>query len=130
MRFRTLSASALLLLAPSTLAAQSMAGMHARQWYGMLEIPLLVVAVAFGFLTARALRGGRLGAGMSLIAWGLLVMAVGHLHMEAEALFGINVFDLVLGHTGGQVAWVAALAVTWALTAFGFYRLYRASSQI
>ncbi|HET7321653.1 MAG TPA: hypothetical protein VFI96_04090 [Longimicrobiaceae bacterium] len=130
MRARVLYAPLLLAATPTALAAQAMNDMHAGQWYGLLEVPLLAVAVVFAFLTARALKGGRLGAGMSLIAWGFLVMAVGHVHMQLEALFGLNLFALLLGHTGGQVAWVVALVVTWALTAFGFYRVYRASNRI
>ena len=119
----------LLALGTSPLAAQghSMTGTSA---YALVELPALVLAVIFGFLTARALRGGRLGQGMALIAWGFLVMAVGHLHMQGEVLFGFNLFEALLGHDVGEAVWVVALLVTWTLTGLGFYRLYRASSLV
>lgn len=119
-----------LALIPSALAAQVMPDMHARQWYGLLEIPLLVIAVVFGFLTARALRGGRLGGGMILIAWGFLTMAIGHLHMQLDSFFGFSIFGFLFGDRGAGIAWVLALALTWTLTALGFFRLYRASHRI
>ena len=64
---------------------------------------------------------------MALIAWGLLVMAVGHLHMQIEHLTGNNLFMLMFGHVGGMMAWFTALIVTWLLTGAGFYKLYKAS---
>jgi hypothetical protein len=124
-----LSLAAALLAAATPLAAQghSLEGSSA---YALIELPALAVAVVFGFLTARALRGGRLGDGMALIAWGFLVMAVGHLHMQGEVLFGFNLFETLFGRSLGEAIWVIALLVTWTLTGFGFYRLYRASSSI
>jgi hypothetical protein len=131
MRPRTAPLTAALLLFPGLAAAQGMPGMHAAQhWYALVELPALVIAIVFGFLTARALRGGRFGSGMTLIAWGFLVMAVGHLHMQLEAIFGFNIFSFALGSAGGQAAWLAALLVTWTLTGLGFYRLYHASSRV
>lgn len=116
-------------LAASPLAAQAHP-MTETSAYALVELPALVLAVIFGFLTARALRGGRLGRGMALIAWGFLVMAVGHLHMQGEVLFGFNLFEALLGHDVGEAVWVVALLVTWTLTGLGFFRLYRASSLV
>lgn len=132
---RDLSAPALttllVLFLPRSLGAQphAMEPDAARHWLSLVEIPVLATAVVFGFLTARALRGGRLGTGMRLIAWGFLVMAVGHLSMQIEALTGVSPIAALLGRRGGQAAWVVALVATWTLTATGFYRLYRASVQ-
>ena len=67
---------------------------------------------------------------MALIAWGFLVMAVGHLHMQGEVLFGFNLFEALLGHDVGEAVSVVALLVTWTLTGLGFFRLYRASSLV
>jgi hypothetical protein len=125
-RFFLLAVGTLLFAAP--LSAQ--AHFAEPNAYGLVELPVLGIAVLFGFLTARALRGGRLGDGMALIAWGFLVMAIGHLHMQSEALLGFNLFATVFGATGGQVVWIVALFVTWALTALGFFRIYRASTSI
>jgi hypothetical protein len=130
MTFRVLllvTAAASLFTSP--LVAQAHLANGART-YALVELPALVIAVVFGFLTARALRGGRLGEGMGLIAWGFLVMAVGHLHMQGEALFGFNLFAMIFGEPLGNGVWILALMVTWTLTGLGFYRLYRASSTI
>lgn len=126
---RVLFILAIHLAVAAPLAAQThpSAGSNA---YALVELPALVLAVVFGFLTARALRGGRLGKGMALIAWGFLVMAIGHLHMQGEMLFGFNLFEALLGQDVGQAMWVIALLVTWILTGLGFYRLYRASASV
>jgi hypothetical protein len=97
--------------------------------FGVLELPFLLVGVVFAFLTAAALRGGVFGRGMTFLAWGFLVMAIGHLHMQIDALFGINLFATLLGDGLGTVVWVLALIVTWALSGLGFYSIYRVSKS-
>jgi hypothetical protein len=96
-------------------------------WFGVMELPFLFIAVFFAFLTAYALRGGRFGKGMTYMAWGFLVMAVGHLHMQIEHYYGINIFKSVLGQISGSVAWFIALVVTWGLSGLGFWSIYKAS---
>jgi hypothetical protein len=96
-------------------------------WFGVMELPFLFIAVFFAFLTAHALRGGRFGKGMTYMAWGFLVMAVGHLHMQIEHYYGINIFKSVLGQISGSVAWFIALVVTWGLSGLGFWSIYKAS---
>ena len=96
-------------------------------WFGVMELPFLFIAVFFAFLTAYALRGGRFGKGMTYMAWGFLVMAVGHLHMQIEHYYGINIFKTVLGQLSGSIAWFIALIVTWGLSGMGFYSIYKAS---
>ena len=130
-----LAALALLLLGGATTASAQMPGhdmMAATPGsptvlFGLLELPFLLVGVVFAFMTAGALRGGVFGRGMTLVAWGFLVMAIGHIHMQLTDLFGINLFASVLGDTGGTLAWVAALVVTWGLSGLGFYSMYRVS---
>jgi hypothetical protein len=96
-------------------------------WFGVMELPFLFIAVFFAFLTAHALRGGRFGKGMTYMAWGFLVMAVGHLHMQVEHYYGINIFKSVLGQISGSIAWFIALVVTWGLSGLGFWSIYKAS---
>ena len=130
------------LLAAGPAAGQHMAGQHkaggphaggamggsgASLWFGVLEFPFLALCVVLAVSTARALRGGAFGAGMRLLAWGFLVMAVGHLHMQVEHFTGFNLFAWLLGAAGGAVAWYVALVVTWGLSVFGFARILRAS---
>lgn len=119
------------LVSPSVAYAHEQTGRGAADistWFGLLELPFLVLCVFFAFLTARALKGGIFGHGMKLLAWGFLVMAVGHLHMQVETLTGVSLFRSLLGATGGAIAWFLALIVTWGLSVYAFYRIYRAST--
>ncbi|HXB90907.1 MAG TPA: hypothetical protein VNU72_01400 [Puia sp.] len=96
-------------------------------WFGVMELPFLFISVFFAFLTAYALRGGRFGKGMTFMAWGFLVMAIGHLHMQIEHYYGINIFKSLLGQISGSIAWFVALIVTWGLSGLGFWSIYKAS---
>ena len=98
-------------------------------WFGVMELPFLFISVFFAFLTAYALRGGRFGKGMTYMAWGFLVMAIGHLHMQIEHYYGINIFKQVLGQLSGSIAWFVALIVTWGLSGLGFWSIYKASKD-
>ena len=77
--------------------------------------------------TAIKLQGGAFGCGMQFLAWGFVVMAVGHLHMQIERYTGVNLFDSLLGQTIGDIFWILALVITWALSAYGFLQIYRAA---
>ena len=96
-------------------------------WFGFMELPFLFISVFFAFLTAYALKGGKFGRGMTFMAWGFLVMAVGHLHMQIEHYYGFNIFKSLLGQVSGSIAWFIALIVTWGLSGLGFYSIYKAS---
>jgi hypothetical protein len=73
------------------------------------------------------MKGGKFGKGMTFMAWGFLVMAVGHLHMQIEHYYGINIFKTLFGSISGSIAWFVALVVTWGLSGLGFYSIYKAS---
>ncbi|HEV2480333.1 MAG TPA: hypothetical protein VGS79_11735 [Puia sp.] len=98
-------------------------------WFGIMELPFLFISVFFAFLTAYALRGGRFGKGMMFMAWGFLVMAIGHLHMQIEHYYGINIFKTLLGSFSGSIAWFVALVITWGLSGLGFWSIYKASKD-
>jgi hypothetical protein len=102
-------------------------GTSAGYWFGIMELPFLFISVFFAFLTAYALRGGKFGKGMTFMAWGFLVMAVGHLHMQIEHYYGFNLFKSLLGQLSGSIAWFIALIVTWGLSGLGFWSIYKAS---
>jgi hypothetical protein len=108
-------------------AASAIHGASANYWFGVMELPFLFISVFFAFLTAYALRGGKFGKGMTYMAWGFLVMAIGHLHMQIEHYYGINIFKTLLGQISGSVAWFVALIVTWGLSGLGFWSIYKAS---
>ena len=118
-----------LALAPAVAAAQHSPAAESSSavLFAALELPFLGLCIVFAFMTARALRGGVFGTGMNLLAWGFLVMAVGHLHMQVDHFFGFNLFETLLGPTGGAVAWFVALVVTWGLSGYAFYRIYSVS---
>jgi len=108
-------------------AAPAVHANTASYWFGVMELPFLFISVFFAFLTAYALKGGKFGKGMRFMAWGFLVMAVGHLHMQVEHFYGFNLFKSILGQISGSVAWFIALVVTWGLSGMGFYSIYKAS---
>ncbi len=96
-------------------------------WFGLLELPFLVVCVVYAFLTSNQMKDGKFGSGMNLLAWGFIVMAIGHMHMQIDHFFGVNIFNNIFGDSLGSIIWVTALIVTWTLSAIGFVRIYRAS---
>ena len=111
-------------------ASNASAETHASNmgyWFGVMELPFLFISVFFAFLTAYALKGGKFGKGMTFMAWGFLVMAVGHLHMQIEHYYGFNLFKTLFGAFSGSIAWFLALIVTWGLSGLGFYSIYKAS---
>jgi len=108
-------------------AAAATHAYNAGYWFSVMELPFLFISVFFAFLTAYTLRGGKFGKGMKFMAWGFLVMAVGHLHMQVEHYYGFNLFKTVLGQLSGSIAWFIALVITWGLSGLGFYSIYKAS---
>lgn len=112
------------------LSAQSHSGVDGdfNEVFGLIELPFLIIAIVFSFLTAKRLKGGRFGSGMQLLAWGFLIMAVGHLHMQIASIYNYNLFNTLLGEVGGRAAWFVALVATWGLSALGFLKIYKASS--
>lgn len=116
----------------TTLMAQGHDGHTGKElgldfWFGLLELPFLILCVVYAFLTAGQLKGGKFGSGMNILAWGFIVMAVGHMHMQIDHFFGVNIFNSIFGETLGSIIWVTALIVTWTLSAVGFIRIYKAS---
>lgn len=98
-------------------------------WFGFLELPFLIVCIYYSFKTAVALKGGIFGKGLMALAWGFLVMAVGHLAMQVHHIFHFDVFRDTLGHVAGSILWFIALMITWGLSAYGFYSMYRVSKR-
>jgi len=114
---------------PQSLFAQGHGGdSDFNEIFGLIELPFLLIAIVFSFLVAKRLKGGKFGAGMQLLAWGFLIMAVGHLHMQVDQIYGFNLFNTLLGQMGGRAAWFIALVATWGLSALGFLKIYKASS--
>ncbi|WP_024771195.1 hypothetical protein [Aquimarina macrocephali] len=115
------------LLAQDHTTHSNNSNLGAEQIFGLLEMPFLAIALVFSFLTATKLKGGKFGSGMTLLAWGFVVMALGHLHMQIAHIFGYNIFKNIFGNTFGNYIWFIALILTWGLSALGFYKIYKAS---
>ena len=99
----------------------------AQFWFRILEIPFLVFVIVLAFMVSNNLKGGQFGLGMKYLAYGFLVMAIGHIHMQLDHQYGLNLFNTLLGETIGMIAWFEALIATWMLSAIGFYKIYKAS---
>lgn len=112
---------------PSRVVEHSSSVTDVAVLFGLLELPFLGIAIVFAFMTAASLKGGLFGKGMLYIALGFLVMAIGHIHMQVEHVYGFNLFNFLLGDSGGRIAWFVALIITWGLTGIGFYSLLKAS---
>lgn len=104
--------------------------MNDTQVFGMLELPFLFTAVVLAFMVAIKLRYSAFGRGMLYVAWGFVVMAIGHVHMLIEQSAHVNLLDSLLGALWGPIVWIVALMVTWALSAYGFLRIYWAAKDV
>ncbi|MBV6647461.1 MAG: hypothetical protein KI790_18525 [Cyclobacteriaceae bacterium] len=125
---KKISILSLLILISNLVSAQGHDGGGTLEyWFGVLELPFLFLCMYFALRTAAALKGGIFGHGMKLMAWGFVVMAVGHMHMQINHFFGLNIFNSIFGYTLGQVIWFIALVVTWTLSGLGFYYIFKAS---
>lgn len=131
-RCRALSAALLVTVAPFSSAAAQQAAVSDTMphfpstWFSLLELPFIILAIGFSFLNARAFRGGRLGRGMSLLAWGFVIMGIGHLLLMTQQLWGLDLLSRFFG-SAGQFLWLGALAATWVLSGLGFYSMYQVS---
>ena len=94
-------------------------------WFVVLEMPFLLVAIIFGFLIARAVRSSLIGRGMTFIALGSLVMAIGHIIMIVNGLVKEQILSVILGDVGGAWAWLVALCTSWLFFGLGFVEIYK-----
>lgn len=96
-------------------------------WFGVFELPFLFLCIFFAFKTAAALKGGIFAKGMNYMAWGFLVMGIGHLNMQLEHFFNFNIIYTIFGNELGLIVWFIALVATWSLSGVGFYKIFKAS---
>ena len=71
-------------LLQATHAAMTDHAIEGGNWTAIVELPFLLVSVFFAFAAAAKMKDGKFGKGMRLLAWGFLVMAIGHLHMQIQ----------------------------------------------
>ena len=90
-----------------------------------IEILTGFAAAAVAFQAALAYREGRLGKGMTWVAVGMAVMAIGHVILVVRRLS----FDPLgfLGATGSFVAFSCAVFVSFMASAWGFWTIRKAA---
>ncbi len=126
---RLASALAALVL-PTTLFAQPHStappvGLESNLILNGIEILTGLAAAFVAFQAALAYREGRLGKGMSWVAVGMTVMAVGHLILVVRRVS----FDPLgfLGATGSFLAFSLAVFASFIASAWGFWTIRKAA---
>jgi PAS domain S-box-containing protein len=98
-------------------------------WFAVLELPFLLLATGFGFLTAKTVIKSTIGRGMAFVALGSLVMAVGHIIMMSDQLWQEHILAELLGNVVGAWAWLVALCTSWLFYGLGFFWIYETLPQ-
>lgn len=91
--------------------------------FNLVEIPFIIAAVLLGVRAARQHRAGPVRRGLGFLVAGLVVMAIGHAHMQLQHHLSLDLFEVALGADGARIAWLAALAASWTMTAYGFRQM-------
>jgi hypothetical protein len=87
------------------------------------------LAAAFvAFQAAVAYREGRLGRGITWVALGMVIMAVGHFILVAQRFLHIDPLGF-LGSTGSFIAFSLAVFASFTSSAAGFYLIRKAAYQ-
>ncbi|HYJ37541.1 MAG TPA: hypothetical protein VEV87_02955, partial [Chitinophagaceae bacterium] len=96
-------------------------------WFGIIELPFMLLSVFLAFAAAQRLKHGVYGKGAKLLTWGFTVMTTCHFHMQVENFVGLNIVGKMLGDTAAVIFWSIALFLTWGLFSLGIYHVYIAS---
>jgi amino acid transporter len=87
------------------------------------------LAAAFvAFQAAVAYREGRIGRGITWVAVGMVIMAVGHFILVSRRFFHVDPLGF-LGSTGSSVAFSLAVFASFISSAAGFYLIRKAADQ-
>ena len=87
------------------------------------------LAAAFvAFQAAVAYREGRIGRGITWVAVGMVIMAVGHFILAARRLFHMDPLGF-LGSTGSFIAFSLAVFASFTSSAAGFYLIRKAADR-
>ena len=87
------------------------------------------LAAAFvAFQAAVAYREGRIGRGITWVAVGMVIMAVGHFILVSRRFFHLDPLGF-LGSTGSSVAFSLAVFASFISSAAGFYLIRKAADQ-
>jgi hypothetical protein len=87
------------------------------------------LAAAFvAFQAAVAYREGRLGRGITWVALGMVIMAVGHFILVAQRFLHVDPLGF-LGSTGSFIAFSLAVFASFTSSAAGFYLIRKAADR-
>jgi len=92
----------------------------------LTEILTGLAAAVVAFQAAAAYREGRLGRGVTWVAVGMVIMAVGHFILAARRLFSFDPLAF-LGPTGSFVAFSLAVFASFLSSAIGFHLIRKAA---
>jgi hypothetical protein len=92
------------------------------------EVLTGLAAAFLAFQAAVAYREGRIGRGITWVAVGMVIMAVGHFILVARRLFHMDPLGF-LGSTGSFIAFSFAVFASFTSSAAGFYLIRRAADQ-
>ena len=119
-------------LFPVAVIAQHQASpAHAITSNPILNITEVLTGLAAAFVAfqaAVAYREGRIGRGITWIAVGMVIMAVGHLILVARRLFNMDPLGF-LGSTGSFIAFSLAVFASFTSSAAGFYLIRKAADR-
>jgi hypothetical protein len=87
------------------------------------------LAAAFvAFEAAVAYRKGRIGRGITWVAVGMVIMALGHFILVARRLFHVDLLGF-LGSTGSFIVFSLAVFASFTSSAAGFYLIRKAADR-
>jgi hypothetical protein len=92
------------------------------------EVLTGLAAAFIAFQAAVAYREGRIGRGITWVAVGMVIMAVGHFILVARRFFHMDPLGF-LGSTGSFIAFSLAVLASFISSAAGFYLIRKAADR-
>ena len=97
----------------------------------ILNITEVLTGLAAAFVAYQAAvvyREGRIGRGITWVAVGMVIMAVGHFILVAQRFFHLDPLGF-LGSTGSFIAFSLAVFASFTSSAAGFYLIRKAADR-
>ena len=91
------------------------------------EVLTGLAAAVVAFQAAVAYREGRMGRGITWVAVGMVIMALGHFILVVQRFFHMDPLGF-LGSTGSFVAFSLAVFASFTSSAAGFYLIRKAAA--
>jgi hypothetical protein len=92
------------------------------------EVVTGLAAAFVAFQAAVAYREGRMGRGITWVAVGMVIMAVGHFILVAQRFFHMDPLGF-LGSAGSFIAFSLAVFASFTSSAVGFYLIRKAADR-